>query len=201
MSNPGEQRPRHPFRPPPGLDPIGWAPSHDNEPLEDPLESLPGLTARALRRIVSRKIEPLFDGGAPDSPDLDVCLEISPDLVVQALRETCPPPITLTSFMDGSLPALTLFEICARVGSGSHLRELRRSAQRRLSALLFGGRANLKEVFRLARAGAEPLRQHLSSFSCLPDQDEESWVPAKKRARIEGPDCCLASLAIPMSEY
>ncbi|CAE8733380.1 unnamed protein product, partial [Polarella glacialis] len=50
---------------------------------------------------------------------------------VQALRETCPPPITLTSFMDGSLPALTLFEICARVGSGNHLRELRRSAQRR----------------------------------------------------------------------
>lgn len=124
-------------------------------------------------------------GGTHPPNGLDVCEEIPSSMVAEVLQLVRSSSSPHAGLDVGLQPAWTLFEVCARLGQDNQLCQLRSAAQARLCQAVFKQEATLPEVLRLFRAGAEPLRRHLTSIAAIP-ANGDLGEPVAKRPRVEG---------------
>jgi len=173
-----------------------------------PLSGVPFWTRQVLNKICAYghagKMQTLFaQDGVPSASECDLCIEVPMSVVAPVLRTHSAAATAMDAFPGGMTgPSLTLFEICAHVGSPLQLEELAEAAQQQLGQRLFLGlgKAALPQVLRFLRAGATPWRRHLAS--CFSQEvDGQAWPPPAKRSRTGAVSdtllhlvCCSAAL-------
>eukprot|EP00929_Paragymnodinium_shiwhaense_P066162 TRINITY_DN33156_c0_g1_i2.p1 TRINITY_DN33156_c0_g1~~TRINITY_DN33156_c0_g1_i2.p1 ORF type:complete len:2171 (-),score=491.00 TRINITY_DN33156_c0_g1_i2:138-6650(-) len=123
-------------------------------------------TCRVLLKICRQRerLFGVFQGQQWEAPnDLNVCVEVPRQAIMFAMAHADLPSDNIQAFRGGEQgPALTLYEICAVLGTSSQLQALQTAAQRRMSRMINGGTATMPDIMQLMRAGADPLRQHLA---------------------------------------